>query len=280
MRPRHSPFYSALFAPKGIVAEIENPYFEISIFPIWFKNVTIAWKIPSDWGNCTFNVYKCRSDTGPYEKLNTTPIDGLMFADVETRQWSKYNHDFYIVEAILHDKGGAFLRSKPYSWERQQRRWVELRSIDIQRRFWLMLTKFMGVETYVFKRRSYGNRCDTCWDYKNLKVTNDRCPECFGTGWSGGYFEPYLTRMQFDSTPNNTELSATGRNEPSVIAAVTIAFPSIDDWDLIYRVKDNKMYRVDKVLTTELLTSVVSQRTQLVELPKNFIEFSLAEDLR
>lgn len=280
MRLRHNPFYSALLAPKALVAEIENPNFEVTIFPIWFKNVTIGWKIPDDWGNCTFNVYRSKSDSGDFKKLNTTPIDSQTFEDVEARMWSKYDHDFYIVEAILHDHGGAFLRSKPYSWERQQRRWVELRSIEIQRRFWLMLNKFMGVETYVFKRRSYGNRCDTCWDYKNLKVTNDRCPECLGTGWKGGYLTPYLTRVQYDATPNNKELSHTGRNEPSVIAGVTIAFPSIDDWDLIYRVKDNKMYRVDKVLTTELLTSIVSQRLQLIELPKNYVEFRLSENLR
>lgn len=257
------------------MATIENPNFVVTIYPIWFKEVTISWTVPSDWGHCTFNVYRSKSDTEEFVKLNTTPIDSPMFLDTESRMWSKYDHDFYIVEAILHDKGGALLRSKPYSWERQQRRWVELRSIEIQRRFWLMLRKFMGVETYVFKRRTYGSRCDTCWDYKNFKVTDDRCPECFGTGWKGGYFPPYLTRMQFDATPNNKELSVTGRNEPSVIVGVTIAFPSLDDWDVLYREKDGKFYRVDKILTTELLTSVVSQRAQLVELPKNYIENSL-----
>lgn len=279
MQLRPSPFYSALLSPKGVVAEIENPNFAISVFPVWFKEVSLEWAIPEDWGNCTFNVYKSRFETGPFEKINTTPIDGLVFQDTGTRMWSKMEKDFYIVEAILHDKGGAYLRSKPYSWERQQRRWVEIRSIEIQRRFWLMLTKFMGVETYVFKRRSYGNRCDTCWDYHNHKVTNDKCPECFGTGWSGGYLEPYLTRVQYDITPNNKELTVGGVSEPNSLHAQTISFPQIDDWDLVYRARDNIFYRVDRVTPTELLTVPVSQHLTIVELPRNYVEYSLSKRL-
>jgi hypothetical protein len=37
------------------------------------------------------------------------------------------------------------------------------------------------------------------------------------------------------------------------------------------------MYRIDRVMTTELLTKTVSQRFQLVELPKNYVEYSLVE---
>lgn len=277
MRLRPSFLYSTLLYGGEVEATIENPNFEIEVMPIWFDRATITWKIPSDWGQCSFNVYKSISDAGPFEKITVSPISGLIFNDLESRKFSKYHPDFYIVEAILHDQGNALLRSSPVSWERQQRRWVELRSVEIQRRLWLMLRKFMGVETMVFKRKTFGKRCFSCWDPSNYKVTNDRCPECFGTGWSGGYLPQYSTLMQFDSTSNNTEVSVLGRNEPSNITALTIAFPEIDDWDVIYRVKDGRMYRVDRVLNTELLTNKVSQRVHLIELPKNYIEYKLLE---
>lgn len=277
MRLRPGVLYSALLSGRGVEAEIENPYLEVEVFPSWFDRATLAWKIPSDWGDCTFNVYRSLSDAGPFEKVNTSPLSGFIFDDTESRKFSKYHPDFYVVEAILHDKGGALLRSKPISWVRKQSRWVELRSLEIQRRLWLMLRKFMGVETLVLKRRTFGKRCSTCWDPINLKVTNDRCPECYGVGWSGGYLPAYPTLIQYDATVNNTEVSVTGRNEPSVLTGLTVSFPEIDDWDLIYRVKDRRAYRVDKVLNTELMTATVSQRMQLIELPKNYIEYRLAE---
>lgn len=277
MRLRPGVFYSSFFYKGDVQAQIENPYFQIEILPHWFDRALVKWSIPADWGDCSFNVYKSESETGPFTKMNSTPILGLIFNDLEHRKFSKYHQDYYIVEAILHDKNDALLRSAPYSWERQQRRWVELRSIEIQRRFWLMLRKFVGVETQVFKRKTFGKRCGTCWDPRNHKVTNDKCPECMGIGWSGGYMEPYSTLIQYDATPNNTELSVYGRNEPNAIVGMTISFPNLDDWDIVYRVKDGRMYRVDKVLTTELLTKPVSQRFQLIELPKNYAEYKLVE---
>ncbi len=277
MRLRPSVLYSSFFYRGDVKAVIENPHFQVEILPYWFDRATVKWSIPDDWGDCSFNVYRSEAETGPFEKLNSTPMVSLVFSDTTSRKFSKYHQDYYIVEAILHDKNNALLRSEPYSWDRQQTRWVELRSIEIQRRFWLMLRKFIGVESIVFKRKTFGRRCNTCWDHRNHKVTNDQCPECYGTGWSGGYLQPYSTLIQYDATPNNVELSAYGRNEPNSIVGMTIAFPNLDDWDIVYRQKDHRFYRIDKVLTTELMTNSVSQRFQLVELPKNYVEYSLVE---
>lgn len=275
MRLRPGFVYSLFTYHDSVSASIENPSIEVTVYPAWFDKAVLSWKIPSDWGNCSFNVYHGATDTGPFVKLNVIPINGLTFTDLSFRNFSKYHSDYYIVEAILHDKNGALLKSEPSTWDKTMTRWTELRSLEIQRRFWLMLRKFMGSETYVFRRRYFGKHCSKCWDFTNLKVTNDKCPECFGTGWSEGYFEPYQTLVQFEPTPNNVELSMGGRNEPNVIQAVTISFPEINDWDVIYRQKDNRMYRIDGVSTTELLTNVVTQRMQLIELPKNYVEYQL-----
>lgn len=280
MRLRHGVLYSSMLsgANRAPVSKIQNPYFVINVVPHWFQEATLTWRIPSDWGNCLFNVYRSRGEMGPFEKLNTTPIDNL-FYNVTNRQWSQQDHDFYIVEAILMDKGGATLKSAPETWQFKQNRFVEIRANEIQRRYWLLLRKFVGSDSYVFKRRTYGKRCNTCWDRVNLKVTNDRCPECYGTGWSTGYLSPYKTYLQYDITPNNTVLTPGGRSEPNTIQAVTISFPEIDDWDLIYRIADRKIYRVDVVNSTELQTKQVSQRVNLIELPRNYVEYTLIETL-
>lgn len=269
--------YSILLSGSntGPTALIQNRNLRVTVFPHWFKDATLSWSIPDDWGNCVFNIYTSRSETGPFEKITTQPISALLFKDSESRMFSKNAKDYYVVEAILLDQGGACLKSAPTTWEVKANAWVELRSAEIQRRFWLLLTKFVGPETYVFKRRFFGKRCVTCWDPVSSKVTNDRCPECFGTGWSGGYFEPYKTRFQFEATPNSVDLSYPGRTEPSQVGASTISFPDLCDWDLVYRVDDSKMYRVDNIGSTELLGRPVTQRMSLIELPKNYIEYDL-----
>ena len=273
--------YHTLFSGsyKGPSALIENPYLEVKVFPWWFDAATISWKIPDDWGDCVFNIYKSRSSTGEFEKVNISPVDNTTYRDPTPRIFSKLEKEYYVVEAVLVDTGNAILKSKVSTWEVKGNDWVDLRSTEIQRRFWLLLRKFVGPESYVFRRRTFGKRCNTCWDAKSAKVTNDRCPECLGTGWSGGYFQPYKTRLQYEATPNSVDLVYTGRTEPNSLGAATVSFPDINDWDLVYRVSDSKMYRVDKVSCTELLAKPVSQRMGLVELPKNYIEYSLTKDL-
>ena len=182
MRLRPGSFYASFFFKGDSKALVTNPNFKIQVFPYWFDRATIKWSIPADWGNCSFNIYRSEFEAGPFHKINAAPIVALIYQDTELEKFSKYHQNYYIVEAILHDKGNKLLKSSPYSWSYQQTRWVELRSIEIQRRLWLMLRKFMGVETTIFKRKNFGKRCTTCWDYKTLKVTNDQCPECFGVG--------------------------------------------------------------------------------------------------
>lgn len=257
------------------IATTVSENIQITVYPRWYKHVALEWTVPADWGKCVFNVYFCPSDSGPFERLNATPIDGNSITDYETQEYLKFNRGHYIVEAILLDQGSAAVKSPIVSWESHQRRWVELRSIEIQRREYFLLSKFVGIKSYVFTNKTYGERCPECWSYTAGKAVKDNCTTCFGTTFKGGYFGPTTTYMQYDPTPNQNMKVYFGSFEPDQIGAWTISFPEIRPDDIIVRSGDWSVYRVDGLTNTELQGRPVRQITKLTQLSKSNIEHQL-----
>lgn len=266
--------YTPLFGRKTLTTATVSPDFIVNIYPIWFKQLTLQWSIPAAWGACSFNVYKGQTEDGPFELLNEQEIHVGFLKDVTTEAYSKSNRDWYVVEAVFPD-GVTVIRSAAISWQNKQTRWVQLRSIDIQRREWLLLNKFVGVRTLFFRRKNWGQRCSECWNTDTLKVMKDHCKTCLGTSFQGGYWPGIETKMQYEQTPNDLAFEYFGKFEPNQISAWTIAFPEMDDQDIVLRLTDWKMYRVEKIVPTELQTVTVRQLMQITELSKNGIEYNL-----
>lgn len=245
----------------------------VKLYPFWYKQVNLEWSMPANWGNCFFNIYRCESQDGDFILLNTSPLSGNTFTDTSTMAFSKFNKDYYIVEVIL--STGQVIRSTPTSWQNTRTKLVDLKALDIQRREWLLLTKFTGIESYVFRRRTYGERCPNCWNPDTEMVTKDDCQVCFGTSFKGGYFPATKTYIQYDPTPNSLALDYFGKFESNQIPAWTISYPEMNSFDLVLRKPDWKMYRINNIGTTELQAVQVRQLLQLIELDKESVEYKL-----
>ena len=266
--------YYPAFGRKTLSTSTISQDFVLTVYPIWFKQITIQWSIPAQWGNCSFNVYKGETENGPFTLLNNEEIHVGFIKDVTTQSYSKYARDWYVVEAIFPNKT-TVLRSVAISWQNQQSRWVQLRSLDIQRREWILLSKFSGVKSLFFRRKKWGERCTECWNPDTNRVMKDHCHTCFGTSFQGGYWPGIQTSVQYEQTPNDLAFQYFGKFELNQISAWTIAFPEIDDLDLILRLSDWKMYRIEKMIPTELQTVTVRQLMQINELDKSSIEYNL-----
>lgn len=250
----------------------------ITLFPRWYKHVVVEWKIPADWGRCVFNVYFSPNEHGPFKQLNGAPLKGNHLKDPETQDYSKIEKAYYVVEAILLDKGNAALRSAPETWGTTQSAWVQLRAQEVQRREYLLLRKFSGSKSYIFRRKSYGERCPDCWNPNVEKAMKDNCPTCIGTTFKGGYFEPYTTYIQFDPSPKSVIRTYFGKFEPIQTAAWTISVPEIFPDDIIIREGKWDLHRVENTASTELQGRTVKQMLQLTELSKNSVEFELIKN--
>jgi hypothetical protein len=250
----------------------------ITLYPRWYKHVIVEWSVPADWGRCIFNVLFSPSESGPFKQLNGSPINGNHLKDVDTQEYSKISKAYYVVEAILLDKGNAVLRSAPATWETSQSNWVQLRSQEIQRREYVLLSKFTGSKSYIFRRKSYGERCPDCWNPNVEKAMKDNCPTCIGTTFKGGYFLPYNTYVQFDPSPDSNVKTYFGKFEPVQIAAWTVSIPRVFPDDIVVRDGNWDLFRVDNIAQTELQGRTVRQMLQLTELSKNSIEFELIKN--
>lgn len=262
-------------ADNGDVPSPVNSAIRVRVYPRWYHYVAMEWTVPAEWGDCVFNVYHSATEIGNYSKINQAPINGNSLIDYTAQDYSKFRNGYYIVEAILLGASNAAMRSKPVTWHNTRRSWVDIRATDIQRRENVLLRKFTGVKSYLFKRRTYGLRCSNCWDAKSETVTKDHCTVCFGTSFEGGYFPPIPLFVQYEPTPSNVMKTYFGRFEPNQIGAWTIAMPDISSDDIVIRTGDWNVYKVGSVQTTELQAVPVRQIMQLTQLGRRDVENEL-----
>lgn len=253
-----------------------NRNIDVTVYPDWYKRISLDWKIPPSWGNCFFHVYFWPGGNSSYERLTSEPVSSPSFLDTRAQEYSKYRNGFYVVEALL-PGNTTRIRSLPTSWKHKRRDFLEKRAAEIQRREYLLLSKFAGVKSYLFRRKAYGLRCHRCWSKVSEKIMDDRCPVCLGTSFEGGYFDAVPMFMQFEPTPNNSVHSYLGKLEPNQIGGWTISLPEIAVDDVIIRTGDWNAYRVIRTTTTEIQTNTVRQMLVLSQLDRMDIENSLAK---
>ena len=245
----------------------------VQVYPQWFVQTSLDWVIPTEWGNCSFNVYVTFGTEDRWERLTPSPIKNPRFSNVATRETSRFRQESYIVEVIT--ESGKIYRSFATSAKTEPRSKTAKIASEIQRREYLLLMKFSGIKSYLFNRRFYGERCTRCWSVTQEKTVDDHCPICLGTSFKGGYFDPLPSFIQYDPTPNDSNLGFNGRIETNQISAWTISAPSMNVGDIIVRSGDWNVYSIDKITTTELQTNTVRQILVLTQLGRNDIENSL-----
>lgn len=246
----------------------------VTVIPSYYVGNYISWTIPVYWGNCVFNVYSAQSDSQTPTLLNKAPLTSPSYFDTSGVNPSSFNQTFYTVEAIL--PSGAIARSKATTWANVQNPWVFLRAKEIQRRENLFLTRFFGVKSYFFKKKFFGQRCSRCWNPTVEKVMDDHCTVCYGTGFEGGYWTAIDVNLNYTPVQNNAQYTPTGVEEPVQVQAWTTSVPTIQTFDLIFRIPDAKMFRVVSVQPTELQAVRVRQTLILTEIDKDSIEYQLS----
>lgn len=248
---------------------------EVTVFPQWYKQVSLEWTIPPDWGACTFHVYFWPGGDSGYERLTTNALTTPFFRDPTSREYSKFHNGYYVVEVLVASPA-QIKRSAPASWHPKRREKLEIMASEIQRREYMLLSKFAGVKTFLFRRKLYGLRCHRCWSTVTEKVTDDHCPVCLGTSFEGGYFDPIPVFVQYDPTPNEKTRSYFGTFEANQIGGWTISIPEVSPDDILIRTGDWNVYRVVRVATTEIQANSVRQMMTLTQLSKGDVENLLA----
>ena len=268
------------FTKTDLVTQVESQYISVKVYPLFFNKVIVEWGVPASIGDCTFNVFKGDTESGPWILANPHPLRGTnFFEDLQTKDYSKFHKSYYIVEVTLPLPDGRSIKSAPTSWDHKRTNLMDIRAREITRRESILLSKFIGVDTKIYRRKFFGARCPACYNEAIEKVTKDNCSVCYGTSFLGGYFPGILTKVNFDVSPNDIQLSYQGKVESNQTTAWTTSFPSIMSLDILIRTQDFKIFRIDKVNATEIQTVALRQVMQVTELPKNSIEMNLLKEI-
>lgn len=277
----NNPLLNSVVSSNSPIVPIEtnNSNIKITVFPEWYRQVSLQWTIPDEWIGSKFHVYYWPGGDEAYVRLTHTPITTYYFSDESTREYSKTQEGFYVVEVYL-PNSTKVIRSYPTSWEYRRRDKTERIANEIQRREYLLLSKFSGVKSFFFRKKNYGLRCHRCWNPVQEKVMDDNCEVCYGTSFEGGYFDPIPIFVQYDPTLANKLKTYQGNIEPSNLGAWTISFPQISSDDIIVRTGSWNAYKVISSNPTELQTKPVRQILNLTQFSKSDVENKLVTKIQ
>ncbi len=134
---------------------------------------------------------------------------------------------FYKV--ILEDAEGNTYESQAVhattSWNRYD--WTIAR--EIVRKEWLLLRKRAGTGGWLLKRRLWGDPCPNpdCVDETTGQNFDPNCPECFGTGIAGGFYDPIEYWVLLNPSQRIRKLDANQGLITSTIETVrALAYPA------------------------------------------------------
>lgn len=225
---------------------------DLHFSPIVTNQILVEWALESSFiepGPYKFTLYR-----GETVELGTD--DWTAVAEVIDQPWAfdrnprlpdKGMNIFYKV--ILEDGLGRTYESQAAAGTSYWGRYDWTLARDIIRKETMLQRKRTGTKGYLFKRRTFGDRC-ACTDPETRQVMDPNCEECFGTGFVGGYYEPFEYWVTMNPTQQLKKLDATQglitRNLETVRA---LAYPVPQQKDFWAHADTNQRFIVSSEIT-------------------------------
>ena len=94
------------------------------------------------------------------------------------------------------------------------------------------MKKQVGSKGYLFKRKVFGETCPECVDWDTGDVAKSSCTVCYGTGFVGGYWNPFSTYIDTNLIPRNKQhTDQAGIIEPERTQARMLGYPHVSTYD-------------------------------------------------
>lgn len=230
----------------------------------------LAWELHQGfgaYGPFHFFVDFSRANDSRWETLNEQPvIDDCVFMDLYQRYFDHLADFYYRVRLLLPnepknpDGSCKFYQSQPQQangiWSKRD--WLLAR--EICRKEYLLQRKRTNITAvgYILKRRRFGSPCKQCLDFDTQEVGNSRCPQCFGTGFIGGYY-PALDLTVTPNAPWQREFKRDGqvslRND-IIRQARAVSYPFPDTKDVFVKKDTGERFYVNSIQTLAEVGSI------------------------
>ena len=196
----------------------------------------------------TFKVYASEyAGSQDFELIATVHDDNHFIVDPKQRTFSKDFDIEYRVDLV--DGDNNVYSSRVCDIQGQLNRYDYLQARAIIQRETLWITKFGGTCGFLWKRRRWGPTCSTCADWDTSEPTRGSCPECYGTGITGGYYSPitfYIGSTGGQNAKKSTDPSV-GVTDAKMFKGRTLICPDLDTTDVWCNAVTDQRYIVGNV---------------------------------
>lgn len=195
---------------------------------------------------------------GTFTRLN--PVDPIInsniFTDSNKYELNILSQVYYRV--VMSDNGTEYA-SVPERVGGNLNRAQLRQATEVMRRKYIQLVKVTGVKGYLLRRKEWGTRC-SCYDVDLGNVPSVTCPDCFGTGFVGGYYEAVEFWIE-DVTKSGVTVSRDGQTGVEMSHAKKarcVPYPAIIADDIWVDASTGDRYKVNPESTPELWIRNVS----------------------
>jgi hypothetical protein len=232
----------------------------------------VRWALqPHSWplADLRFALYRASSPAGPWELQAEVEQGGWSWTDFNVFG-SGVSRPYYYVVRCLSLTGKGYCDSAPTKHGPE----ADNIALEMIRKKLTYLYVKGGMLAAVFCVKTWGTNCSRCYNYERQEPTDDNCPDCFGTGYSGGYLNPvYVPALM--NPPQRAIVSAGLVYETDTPFMEFGNTPELRPDDLVVNCLQNIRYRVKHVAPTTHRMALVAQMVSLVRVDENDIVYTL-----
>jgi hypothetical protein len=256
------------------------------IFPI---GVFVQWSVESDEsGDFLFTVSRSGSPQGPWTALTTNAENIFNYMDrwpttepdattESVNQLSLSRGIFYKID-VIPPSGSLNASSAITGVEPQLSGRQRLLKRKMLRDESILLRRFNGTPVAILKRKHWGTRCPDCWDPIARESVRAACTTCYGTGFTGGYYDPIVVYARRTVLQRQTGLAPENTTDVATCQFWILDAPYVETLDIVVALKDGRRFVITHLNNTELQVVTVHQKFDATELPRSAIEHRIFVD--
>lgn len=236
----------------------------------------VTWKVSDtqeDALDYTFEILRSESPEGPFEVVSPRFEDRYIFIDRRVPSGDKFRKLWYKLKTTR-KVDSTITEYGPVAQEPE----ADLIAQAIRLHEQTLFVQAIGRQVWLFKRRTFGSPCLTCYDSVLGMRVAERCLDCYGTGYLRGFHNPIAVWMQIDPTTKSQQNNAQAIVQIVKTRARMSFYPNVDPGDLVVEA-ENKRWEVDLVTTSERLRATVKQELEMHEIDTTSIRFRVPINL-
>jgi hypothetical protein len=268
------------------------------LVPLHPRKIYMQWDLlqPTERGTYLFKIERSGSASGPWEVLTASLQNGYNYIDDFQNQpgqptdgkvhLASLQRQIYYRVTVTPPSGCAnSAQTPPHGLYRADaglhplQRGLRRRLLYDERI--VLHPRIAGVQLVLIKKRRWGERCPVCYDKTTRAVTREQCPTCYGTSFTGGYWNPVLSSGRvYPPQAVTVQTGVPAKIEANKHNIQLLDVPLMQDDDIIVEIPTDNRYIVERQAQTEIVRKPVHQLVTVSLMARTCVEYTIPVDPR